>query len=169
MGTPWGPQGVGRDRNITEAPRSHLCHSPPCSLGKNWTLLVGRAPVTPALTPSLPAPCCRQRPQQRCHSALVERSPGPLPLPPRAKNQLPGEGPELPPRDAKGRQTKGAGGRRSGTVPGPGRNLRPRDGPRSAGGSLQMAMAVSRAAVPGLSHGLIPARGRRGAMLGNQW
>lgn len=99
---------------------------------------------------------------------MVERSPVTLPLPPRAKNQLPGEGAELPPGDAKGQQTKGAGGRRSGTVPGPGSNLRPRDGPRSANGSLQMAMVVSRAAVPGLSHGLIPARGWDGTMLGNQ-
>lgn len=48
---------------------------------------------------------------------------------PRSSSQE--KGAEQPPRDANGQRTKGASGRRSGTMPSTGSNLRPRDGPRS--------------------------------------
>lgn len=138
MGTPRGPQGVGRDRNTTETPKSHPCRNIPISPGKNWTFLVGRAPVTPALTQSPPAPCCRQRPQQRFHSALVERSPAPLPLPPRAKNQLPGEGAELPPGMQRARGQKEPVGAGAAPCPALAAISGPETGPAPADGSLQM-------------------------------
>lgn len=53
-------------------------------------------------------------------------------------------------------------------MPGSGCHLRPRDGPRSAMGPCRWTDAVSRSAVPGLSHGLIPAPRWDGAMLRNQ-
>lgn len=133
MGTPEGPQGAGKDRNTTETPKSHPCCSreelditggqSPCDTG---TDPVPASPVVPPASPTkVPFSCGGEEP-----SSASAAAPRQEPAPRRRGRAAP--------RDAKGQGTKGAGGRRSGTVPGSGCHLRPRDGPRSTDGSLQM-------------------------------
>lgn len=44
MGTPWGPQGVGRERNATETPQSHPGHSIPMFPWKELDITGGQSP-----------------------------------------------------------------------------------------------------------------------------
>lgn len=129
------PSGWPDLGNSPHIPSPQQCpHAPPGRTGHCWWAEPpgtgaehggrGRAgprqPRAAARLPNKGAIQCRWRGAQdrfRCRPA------------PRSSSQE--KGAEPPPRDANGQRTKGASGRRSGTVPSAGSNLRPRDGPRS--------------------------------------
>ena len=107
----------------------------------------------PGLSGCPPAQGCRQAPQQRCHSGLVERCPGLLPLPAAAPMSCSRERGRAALRDANRRWTKAEGWH---TTLSPVFSPGPRMGPvrrtdRWTDGRV--------AAGPVLSHRLLPARG----------